>query len=757
MEQYQTESYARAAYDAYVATFGAGNITISTSGTGVGLRSAGIASQLQLGSDPGGNKLIFACYSRVAMPSWGDFSGYNSGGAFFGYPLEIGIPTACADLDVFSRVMACEDYASTGLENNILSAYSATSMEGIFSGNQWNSFNPVMSCRSWNIDFAAIEAWEGKLRFVVSNEERWSQYLIEGVDSISDTPEGLVVINGYGTDGEGAYRSYEIPVPEYRYVRVVAYDNSCLKTVSDWVRWEEKPEIIWALKPGEELSLLPLNMNMNGSYSDERVLMPSENKAMFGDIVPTDVVVYTTEGFESYASRIRGSWQVTSDAAGQLHRAHVWSGSDNPEDVRALYAQITQANQVYNAANPDDMYREQPILQIVGEGVFRIVEEDTFRVGPDYFSWPDGENGGSGDGIYRSYALMTDTNGDNIPDGPVVVVPLKDYIEAQIHADAVESYNQSPFDNGVMVALDDYRGGVAAEWLEDGAFGELESYVSSRGLNLKGILKESDWLPSEDGDIYEQIASAGTAIINSGVSEVWYTGLAAGFSRHTWFLEGFSDWTLDQGFLLFGPSCNFGGCDNPYGHNAIKDEMFGNPYGSVVVGGIGQLSAGYAHSHMRLSNLMQEILPQMPEGTLVVDAAFSIQQEFLSRYPELVDYGLGIHCVGSVAKLKSSSVSAVSDESSVDPSGFHLMALNIGSGVELRFRLSQNVEVNLDIYDLRGARVARVVSGEVMCEGEHMMIWNGRSRGRSVASGTYFARLQVGGKVDVTVKFAIVK
>ncbi len=444
LEKYLDTSYARDAYDAYVAAYGGSNITISTSGVSVGLRAAGIKSQLKPSVDSDGNQLVFACYSWTAKSSWGDYSSYDSGGTFFGYPSTVGTSTACVDLDVMSEIMACEDYTSTGIENDVFSAYSETSGEGLFSGNQNNSLNPAMSCKSWNMELAAVEAWVGKIRFVVKNEERWSQYLVEGVNRIGDTPEGLVVENGYGTDGQGVYRSYEIEVPEYRFVRVIAYDNSCLTTVSDWVRWEKQPETTWGFEPGGEISLLPLRMKSDGNCSDGRIVRPQGAKAAFDDIEPADVVVYTTEGFAPYANRIRGSWQVTPDSDGRLHRAHVWSGSDDPEDVRALYAQVYQANQDYNAAHPEDPYRSRPILQIVGDGVLRIVEEDTVRVGPEFFAWPEGENGGSGDGIFRSYALMTDINGDDVPDGPVVVVPLKDYTEAQIHADAVESYNQAP-------------------------------------------------------------------------------------------------------------------------------------------------------------------------------------------------------------------------------------------------------------------------------------------------------------------------
>jgi hypothetical protein len=66
---------------------------------------------------------------------------------------------------------------------------------------------------------------------------------------------------------------------------------------------------------------------------------------------------------------------------------------------------------------------------------------------------------------------------------------------------------------------------------------------------------------------------------------------------------------------------------------------------------------------------------------------------------------------------------------------------------EIRFGLTRASDVRLDIYNLRGARVARLVS-EPMQAGHHVVPWTGvDGAGRKVASGVYFARLEAG---DVT-------
>jgi hypothetical protein len=699
-------------------------------------------------------KLIYACRSTFCKDAWGSFNSTDSGGSYFGYPIDIANSIACEDLDIMVRTLACEDFDSTMLENDILTAYAQSSGEGIMYGNQENAFNPAVSCHSWDAAFAGVAAWGGEIHWIAKDEQRYSQYIIEGVDAMGGRPETLCVVNGRGSDGTGVYRSYSASVPQRRYLRVRELDDMFVVTTSDWVMWGDAPGN-WPLEPGDEFALLPLRATSSGEIADSR-RGPVEKKERF-DIEPTDVVVYTTTGYEVIANRIRGSWQMTTDLNGNYLRARTWSGSDDPLDVQDLYRQVFQANQQYNAANPDTPYRARPILQIVGDGVLRVADEDTVRVGPRHFRWSEGEHGGSGDGGFSSYALMTDIDGDDIPDGPDVVIPLQDYAQAQIHADAVEDWNASgPLGNDVLLCLDDAYGGVAADWMEPRVFGEFaSSYVQSRGLQLKDVLKESDYLPYEDwNETVAQMIIDGTNLVNSGIAEVWYTGLAAATSNHTQFMEGVADWTTPQRFLLFGPSCDFGDPTRALhqnGDSQILKEMFDNPGGGIVVGGIGQFNALYYHVHRRLALLMQEILPQMPEGTLLADAKYEILREFLSRYPELKDMGLGIHCVGSVAKLKSCDMTSVDGDPLTAHPDLGLTGHLAGSGASFRFSLSQNDRVNLKVYDIRGRLISTLLDKE-MQQGEHSVQWEGKR----IASGLYFARLQVG-KVTESLKISIVK
>lgn len=63
-----------------------------------------------------------------------------------------------------------------------------------------------------------------------------------------------------------------------------------------------------------------------------------------------------------------------------------------------------------------------------------------------------------------------------------------------------------------------------------------------------------------------------------------------------------------------------------------------------------------------------------------------------------------------------------------------------------RFGLPAAARATVDVFNLRGERVARLLD-EVLSAGHHEVTWRGRDRnGRSVASGAYFVRLQSQGQ-----------
>jgi hypothetical protein len=73
-----------------------------------------------------------------------------------------------------------------------------------------------------------------------------------------------------------------------------------------------------------------------------------------------------------------------------------------------------------------------------------------------------------------------------------------------------------------------------------------------------------------------------------------------------------------------------------------------------------------------------------------------------------------------------------------------------GSRGQLSYGLPHSGRVRLAVYDLHGRLVANVVD-RVEPSGWRSVEWDGRdSAGRPVASGAYFARLEMDGKVEVS-------
>ena len=75
----------------------------------------------------------------------------------------------------------------------------------------------------------------------------------------------------------------------------------------------------------------------------------------------------------------------------------------------------------------------------------------------------------------------------------------------------------------------------------------------------------------------------------------------------------------------------------------------------------------------------------------------------------------------------------------------------------LSFDLAAGSRVSLEIFDIRGRMVRRLID-ESLASGQHSTVWDGLdSAGRPVPSGTYLARLQIPGITPVTGKLMLVR
>ena len=63
----------------------------------------------------------------------------------------------------------------------------------------------------------------------------------------------------------------------------------------------------------------------------------------------------------------------------------------------------------------------------------------------------------------------------------------------------------------------------------------------------------------------------------------------------------------------------------------------------------------------------------------------------------------------------------------------------------IEYSLERDAVVNLDIFDVKGRRVARLVHGENIGAGTHQVVWRGKTdQGSDAPSGVYFYRISTG-------------
>jgi hypothetical protein len=78
-------------------------------------------------------------------------------------------------------------------------------------------------------------------------------------------------------------------------------------------------------------------------------------------------------------------------------------------------------------------------------------------------------------------------------------------------------------------------------------------------------------------------------------------------------------------------------------------------------------------------------------------------------------------------------------------------------GTTVQYRLVSPADVRLTVHDTTG-RIVRMLTEERLPVGPHAVLWDGRDdSGHRLASGTYFVKLAVDGKVLATEKAILIK
>lgn len=154
-----------------------------------------------------------------------------------------------------------------------------------------------------------------------------------------------------------------------------------------------------------------------------------------------------------------------------------------------------------------------------------------------------------------------------------------------------------------------------------------------------------------------------------------------------------------------------------------------------------------------------------PTDTLIVNSAFNLTYAPMPgdrvSVAGFMDYAFGER---QLVPIRDENVY-------VDPStGVELQDLQPAGGfsgiapnpfnpkTEIRFVLTRDNLAQLNVYNIRGELVTSLVNGRLQGGQEHIYTWDGTdAAGQQMASGTYFARLRIGGEVLQVRKLTLVK
>jgi len=149
---------------------------------------------------------------------------------------------------------------------------------------------------------------------------------------------------------------------------------------------------------------------------------------------------------------------------------------------------------------------------------------------------------------------------------------------------------------------------------------------------------------------------------------------------------------------------------------------------------------------------------QYEEGKPVEEYIFGSKEYFqlVARKPELGRYlSLGKQLIlndgGDNIRISAFGTAVEEGQSSTTPRDVHLeqnFPNPFNSGTEIRFSLSAEDRVELNIYDLAGQQVATLIDGNLRA-GSHGGAWNGRgAEGKDLATGVYMYQLRVDGILE---------
>jgi hypothetical protein len=636
------------------------------------------------------------------------------------------VDSYCVDPTRFINHVTCGVYA--GEEPFLDQLWQARVYGMSTTGNVERGLNPHRDCWCWQTMIAA-QATPDSIRWQVRDGHAGATYMVRWFESGGGAADTVAVVQSAG-DGRGLWCGYATPHnSQAGYCEVLEIRDEWVDASSGTFEIDDTTTAWRPVSTGDcveaTIGLRDTPADTVQHFEGDSVvsIAVSELDERTGDEWCGHVVTWMNTdqfAFSEWENTVRPHVERYQTEHLDFYRIQGWGAPGNdPSGAEEIYDRVAAANTAYNASHPLEWpYPDHPLLLIIGTDVLPTSK------------W--GDPGICPLGQCLSYSLITDTDDDGRPDGPVTWIPSKAIDGLATPCNSADEFNSGEYRNpagAVAVFLGDCFNQTTcnSQWQAQ-RIEMLTGRYGENGRPIRGVLREtalsSGW------------AEAGRACLESGVSDLWIQGLQTNEERLTKFLSppGYPVST-NQRIMVFAPTCNSldlwtGGYEDVH----LRKMMFPTYYGgsTLVAGAIGCIAAGWSAQHDLFRDLLAYHMGQAENGTLYAEIAKRVADDLYEFDP---DYARSIVTMGGILKYPSGM--AISDVAiQADRPGTRLHWIRNGTGGRFEYELEGMWDVTLDIFDVTGRRITTVESG--IRAGKVVTSWVPDR----IPNGLYFGRLK---------------
>ncbi len=348
-----------------------------------------------------------------------------------------------------------------------------------------------------------------------------------------------------------------------------------------------------------------------------------------------------------------------------------------------------------------------------------------------------------------------DFDEDGLPDMPWSRVPVSTLAELEFCVQTAEDYCEGLFLSNPRCLILDGDLNMHCEALTQprAALENIAQMFQVAGIPVT-LLHDSEFESCSD---FQVRLDAGVEAIESGIGEM----IGIGRTTNRSVLPGYffqkvyePVFTMNllptpQRILVEFPGCGLGDADrsNPnYYPSIMKMFLTADPQnGCSAVAWLAHMRGGYQSEHLVFAQRYFENRLS-GEYRFVQEAYLATIRELGQDGPELLDYLQGAGSFGWPMRIGARPI-AVPDDGLRGSSRAKLQVFPNPANPKLTFRLTlpEAGYPRIRIFDVGGRKVAELGSADRRPAGVHDIVWAGHDDlGRALASGLYFARLEVG-------------